>query len=225
MKIKKIIISLVLCLLIFPIFSVSAEEKVEINFFYSLTCPHCAEEKDFLEDIEKKYPHLQINRYVISENIDLLKTFYKKYEVKEDVWGLVPITFTEDDYFLGFNDEIAFKIEDCLVSCLKKADLFEESQSCSECENVDHSNPIKDRDFKIPFFGKIDVNGMSPVLLSIVIGALDGFNACAMVALGFLLTILVSTGIRKRVVLIGGVFILVSGLIYFIFISAKLLKL
>ena len=58
--------------------------------------------------------------------------------------------------------------------------------------------------------------------LAVVLGALDGFNACAMVALGFLLAVLVATGIRKRVFLIGSVFILVSGMVYFLFISAWL---
>jgi len=29
--------------------------KVEINFFYSPTCPHCAEEEKFLNGLEEKY--------------------------------------------------------------------------------------------------------------------------------------------------------------------------
>jgi len=58
--------------------------------------------------------------------------------------------------------------------------------------------------------------------LAIVLGIIDGFNACAMTALGFLLATLISTKDRKKVVLIGGTFILASGLVYFIFISAWL---
>ncbi len=55
-----------------------------------------------------------------------------------------------------------------------------------------------------------------------ILGTLDGFNACAMVALGFLLTVLISMGVRKRVFLIGGTFIFVSAVVYFLFISAWL---
>ena len=47
---KKIIIIL---LLLFPVL-VSAESVVEIDFFYSPTCPHCAKEEKFLDELEDK---------------------------------------------------------------------------------------------------------------------------------------------------------------------------
>lgn len=62
----------------------------------------------------------------------------------------------------------------------------------------------------------------SPLILAITLGALDGFNPCAMLALAFLLTILITTKSRKKILLIAGTFILVSGLVYFLFISAWL---
>ncbi len=226
---KKIFIKLSLLVFILmalmPVLAFAQEQKepiVEINFFYSPTCPHCAEEKEFLNDLEKEYSQIKINRYNTSENVEFLKELYKEYEVTKDLWGLVPITFTDDNYFLGFNGDVATQIEDCTIACLEKINLFSDNQDCIECDNLSESNPVKDRDFTLPFIGKLNIDGMSPILLSILVGALDGFNACAMIALGFLLTILVSTGIRKRVILIGGVFILVSGIIYFIFISAWL---
>jgi len=75
---------------------------------------------------------------------------------------------------------------------------------------------------ELPIFGEIDVSKMGLLTLSILIGILDGFNACAMWALCFLLTFLVASGSRKRIFLIGGTFIFVSGLVYFLFISAWL---
>jgi len=77
-------------------------------------------------------------------------------------------------------------------------------------------------DAKLVFIGDIGINfsNKSPLFISILFGTLDGFNACAMVALGFLLAVLIGTGTRKRIFLIGGTFILVSGLVYFLIISA-----
>jgi hypothetical protein len=75
---------------------------------------------------------------------------------------------------------------------------------------------------KLPVLGEIDISKMGLLSLSIFIGILDGFNACAMWALCFLLTFLVASGSRKRIFLIGGTFIFVSGLVYFLFISAWL---
>jgi len=62
---------------------VFAQEKIEIYFFYSLTCPHCAREKVFLEKLEEKYPEIEIKKLPLSErkNIKFLKEFYENYKV------------------------------------------------------------------------------------------------------------------------------------------------
>jgi len=180
-------------------------ETVEVNFFYSLTCPHCADEKVFLEKIEQNYCYIQINEFIVSDNWEMLEGFYQEYQVPEDVQGAVPITFIKDKYFLGYsNDETTGKeIEDYILGI---------TDECSTSTD----------DF-VKFLGfEISLNKTSPIILAIVLGILDGFNACAMVALAFLLTMLISTGIRKRVLLVGGTFILVSGIVYFLFTAAWL---
>lgn len=192
---------------------VSAEGNsiIQIDFFYSDLCPHCANENEFLEGMEEKYSNIQINRYSIldSENAEILVEKYQEFEVPEEYWGSIPVTFINDKYYLGFSLENTGKtIESVIVSEIEGtvSDVEEENNSL----------------ITIPLIGEIDVFALSPLALSIILGTLDGFNACAMVALGFLLAVLISTGVRKRIILIGGVFILVSGLIYFIFISAWL---
>ncbi|GAI46497.1 unnamed protein product, partial [marine sediment metagenome] len=71
--------------LIFGVFDFvfAQEEQVEINFFYSKTCPHCTEEKVFLAGLEEKYPEIKINKFILSdrESVELLIDFYDKYEV------------------------------------------------------------------------------------------------------------------------------------------------
>lgn len=112
MKKSKFLIILSLVFLILLSFSsVKAQEKTEIDFFYSPTCPHCKNENKFLDSLEQKYPEIQINRFEVSKNIDLLKSFYQKYNVPKQEQGLVPITFMRDNYFLGFNQEVAQNLE------------------------------------------------------------------------------------------------------------------
>jgi cytochrome c biogenesis protein CcdA len=53
-----------------------------------------------------------------------------------------------------------------------------------------------------------------------VIGLLDGFNPCAFWVLMFLLSLLSVAKSRKRMLLIGTVFVVSSGIIYFGFMSA-----
>ncbi|MFA5029228.1 MAG: hypothetical protein WC518_00575 [Patescibacteria group bacterium] len=188
-------------------------EAAEVNLFYSPTCPHCTKERAFLDVIENKYPQIKVNRFNVTEagSVDKLKEFYGKYKVPEDSWGLVPVTFIADKFFLGFSDSTAKEIENCLT------DLCQVDISAGGATGDSFT-----RWLSLPFGKQIDVSKFSPLTLSIVVGFLDGFNVCSMMALIFLLTAMASTGRRRKVILVGGVFILVSGLIYFLFISAWL---
>jgi len=51
---------------------------------------------------------------------------------------------------------------------------------------------------------------------------MDGFNPCAMWVLIFLLALLINTNDKKKIWYIGGTFILVSGIVYYLFMAAWL---
>ena len=55
-----------------------------------------------------------------------------------------------------------------------------------------------------------------------MIAGLDAFNPCAFFVLMFLLSLMVHAQSRSRMLLIGAVFVMMSGLIYFVFMSAWL---
>jgi len=208
---KKIIFAiLVLFLVLGSANFSSAQDKVSVDSFFSPICQNCAKEKIFLKSLEKKYTNTEFRSYDIfqKQNTELLKQAYKKYNVSSEDQGWVPIVFIKDRYFLGFDEDIAADIENYLLEIIEQSSGTEPSSG--------------NRKITLPIIGEISLENMSPMVLAVVLGTLDGFNACAMIALGFLLTILVSTGIRERVFLIGGTFILVSGIVYFIFISAWL---
>jgi glutaredoxin len=72
------------------------------------------------------------------------------------------------------------------------------------------------------FIGPVDLTIMSLPMLSILLGFLDGFNPCAMWVLITLLTLLINTHDMKKVWVIGGTFLFVSGAVYYLFIAAWL---
>lgn len=59
-------------------------------------------------------------------------------------------------------------------------------------------------------------------IFTFVIALIDGFNPCAFAVLVFLLSLLTYTKSRKRMIIIGTVFILTSGFMYFLFIFVLL---
>jgi len=208
---KKLVLVIIVLFLVLSATGFSlAEEKIIVNSFFSPICPHCADEEVFLEYLEQKYPDVEFKNYNTFEkqSIDFLKEMYQEHNVPAREQGFVPITFIRDRYFLSFDEEIASDMENYILELI---------------ENSSQSEPLPDnRKITLPIIGEISLSNLSPLTLAITLGALDGFNACAMIALGFLLTVLISTGVRKRVFLIGGTFILVSGIVYFLFISAWL---
>jgi len=80
---------------------IANSDKVEVNFFYSSSCPHCAKANEKLIELEEKYDFLVINRYVISENMDFVMQLYEQYEVPSDKWGYVPVLFVGEKYYVG----------------------------------------------------------------------------------------------------------------------------
>ncbi|MCM8785616.1 MAG: thioredoxin family protein [Candidatus Omnitrophica bacterium] len=78
------------------------DSKICLYFFYGETCPHCAEEKPFLEELKTKYPNLEIFKFEVysnNENVKLWRDICKKYNV--EAIG-VPMTFIGNKVFIGF---------------------------------------------------------------------------------------------------------------------------
>ena len=63
---------------------------------------------------------------------------------------------------------------------------------------------------------------MSLPVLTLVLAGMDAFNPCAFFVLLFLLSLLVHAKSRTRMAIVGGTFVLFSGLVYFVFMAAWL---
>lgn len=203
---KKLIFGILVLGFLFGVFGFAlAQGKViEINFFYSPTCPHCAKEWEFLKELEKKYPEIKINRLSIYEkdNVELLKEFYEKYNVPPEYYGMVPATFTSR-YFIGFNEEIGKAIEECILEC-KRDIMSQQTVSIIDLEG----------NISIPILGKINIKKYSLPLLAVILGVLDGFNVCSLGALVLILGLVLALKSRQKVLIFGGIFILATALVY-----------
>ncbi|MDP1538661.1 MAG: thioredoxin family protein, partial [bacterium] len=172
--------------------------EAAIYFFWSPGCPYCLKEKAFLEELEKKYPQVEIKQYELSKNVELVKELYKNYEVPSREQGYVPITFTRDRYFVGFNEQIGREIEKCIQECLGQ-------------EIVPKAQKIK-----IPLLGEIDIDAEKfPIpVLAVIFGALDGFNICSLGALVLILGLVLALKSKRKILIFGGTFVLTTAIVY-----------
>jgi hypothetical protein len=74
----------------------------------------------------------------------------------------------------------------------------------------------------VPFLGEVHTADFSLPVLTVVLGAIDGFNPCAMWVLVFLIGLLLGMEDRFRMWVLGTAFIAGSALVYFLFMAAWL---
>jgi thiol-disulfide isomerase/thioredoxin len=217
---KKIFLFLFSLFFIFKIFAV--ENTVNIYFFWSETCPHCAKEKIFLNNLKKEIPNIIINNYEVSKNkknSDLLRTIGEKYNI--NVTG-VPLTIIGKDYLTGYlNDQTTGKQIQTLVNkYLKDGDPNILKKTILNNSNIKTSNLPEKID--LPVFGSVFIKDFSLPFLTFIIALLDGFNPCAMWTLLFLISLLLGMKNKKRMWILGTTFIATSAFVYFLFLSAWL---
>ncbi len=82
--------------------------------------------------------------------------------------------------------------------------------------------PVPPESIRVPLLGRLKVRDLGMPLFTFLIGLIDGFNPCAMWVLVFLLSVLVNLQDRRKIVLIAGTFVVVSGLAYYAFMAAWL---
>jgi len=186
-----------------------------LYFFWGEGCPHCAAAKPFLAGLQKKYPTLKISAHEVYKNKENLAFMQKMAESHGTEPTGVPTFFFGDTILAGFSENIAKELEDAIAAKMKKSD-----QTGSFAD--DHKKREGKESITIPLLGKKDAQSLSLPLFTVIIAGLDSFNPCAFFVLFTLLSLLVHAHSRKRMLLIGGVFVFFSGCLYFLFMATWL---
>jgi glutaredoxin/cytochrome c biogenesis protein CcdA len=188
-------------------------EKQVLDVFVRDGCPHCTEAKKFLPNLEKQYPQLQIVVHSIDQNHSARKEL-TEHSKKAGVWPPGVPTFI----FAG-RVHVGFKSAE--QTGAKLIALINETVT-SQIDSSTQLTQTTQTGIESEVFGNITVDRFGLPLFTFAIGLLDGFNPCAMWVLLFLLSLLVHLHDRKKMVIIAGTFVLISGLIYYVFIAAWL---
>jgi cytochrome c biogenesis protein CcdA len=74
----------------------------------------------------------------------------------------------------------------------------------------------------IPFFGEANISNLSIYATTVIIAFVDGFNPCSLWLITFLLGIVIHSNSRKKILTVGGTFLLVTGAVYALFMAGLL---
>ena len=179
--------------------------SAELILYTRTGCPYCEEARAFLRQAERARPGLRVEIRNIAEDPAARRAFLDEVERLALERPGVPLLIAENGFVLGWRyPESAGE----LGRLLGWAPGEREQWTSGEADRV------------LPEWLALERYGL-PVF-TIVLGLLDGFNPCAMWVLLFLLSMLVHVKSRKRMFLIAGIFVLVSGVVYYLFMVAWL---
>lgn len=221
---KKIKILILFLLLFIPMNIVHAD-TIKAYLFYGDGCPHCADEEEFFEGYLDNNDDVELFRFEVwksSENRELLS---KVQEKLNDHRSGVPFLVIGNTVILGYTDGITDDTiketieeyrndndyEDIVDKVIKNEKIGNETPT-----EKPKSKPKEKTTYKLPILGKINAKNVSLPLLAVVLGLVDGFNPCAMWVLIFLISMLLGLKNKRKLILYGSVFLITSGLFYFL---------
>lgn len=203
-------------MLLLPVYTVqaqAAEEPLTLYFFYSPTCPHCIAEWDFLDSLPRQYPDLKIIRYQAAdlEHRELLLDLLRQHNA-ERYLGSVPMTFVGEDFMLGFDNPES--TGQAIIASIERQLGIASEPTAEKSEAAEAGDNTASLPLSIPFIGSVDPSEHSLSVLAAILGFIDGFNVCSLGALALIMGLVLALGSRKKIALLGGVFLLVTALVY-----------
>lgn len=173
------------------------ENKINLYLFYGRECPHCEEERKWLETIKEDYEdYLNVYEFEVwhdEDNAKLMEVVATSFSKKTDG---VPFTIIGDSVYFGYSKTISSRME----------------YKIKEYSNL-KNNP---NEVKIPILGNVNMKKASIWIVAIILGFIDGFNPCAMWILLFLINMLFGMKDKKKAWILGLTFLLISGIVYFL---------
>jgi hypothetical protein len=190
--------------------------QVHLYFFWSETCPHCLKAHPFVEAIPKERPWVIVHSLEVSRQRDNGRRFIALAESLGQTADAVPTLIACGVMETGW--EGAASTGAALLQRLDACRLQAQSGTTSSVASPAETG----KTLRVPLLGEVTADQVSLPVFTLVLAGLDAFNPCAFFVLLFLLSLLAHQKSRSRMSLIGGIFVLTSGLMYFAFMAAWL---
>src|SRR4030042_213983 len=173
-----------------------AYNAVKLYSFCGQGCPHCVKLHSFLQDMQERYPSLEVVEYEVyfdRDNRVLLQRFAETFNKK--IEG-VPSVFIDEKVIVGFSDALALSLEQEIARCLvaECGDPAEIAKSKEALEIIGDKSPVES-----PEKTQLKRSLTLPAVVSAA--AVDAINPCAFAVLIILLTAILASQSRRRALL------------------------
>ncbi len=200
------------------------QPRIHLYFFWSMRCPHCLEAGPEVEAMARAQPWIVLHSLELTRHRENVERYVAMAAELGQQAQSVPAFLYCGQMRVGWDSgnfgaaasgaALLRGLEDCRARVAK-------GEAVGNGANL-ALHPAADSTLYLPLIGAMDARSFSLPVLTVLIAGMDAFNPCAFFVLLFLLSLLVHQQDRRRMALIGGVFVLFSGLMYFAFMAAWL---
>lgn len=187
----------------------NGQTEVHLYFFWSRSCPHCLEARPQIVELVSRHRWIRLHEHELTASRAHIERFVELAAAAGSEARSVPSLIYCGKMETGWDDS-----PDAVAAFMGRLRQCRAGQSGQGALVAEH--------LSLPLFGEMDPAKLSLPLLTVLIAGLDAFNPCAFFVLLFLLSLLAHQQSRRRMLLIGGVFVTFSGLMYFAFMAAWL---
>ncbi len=205
--------------------------SVTLLYFYSPTCPHCQAAKPWLEQFARDNPWLQVKRYSVKDNREHARLYFNTAKsLGVEALSTPGFVFCRQ-VVIGYDtaETTGKQLAEALTACHERRltnpgapDATAAPDGSGGATGASAAEEKAGTTVSVPFLGTVDAKALSLPILTVVLAGMDAFNPCAFFVLLFLLSLLVHARSRTRMAIVGGTFVLFSGLVYFVFMAAWL---
>ena len=183
----------------------AAPSAARLTVFWGIGCPHCEAARPVVATLASEDPGLAVEWVEVRQDAAGRARFFETAKRLGVEGAGVPMFVIGDQVIVGFRKgvtehELRRAIQDARAGAARAAP----------------------RTVDLPLFGSIDPTRISFPLFTVLIALADGINPCAFYVLVVLLGLLLHVRSRGRIALYGGVFVVMSGVVYFLFMTVWL---
>lgn len=221
---------LALCLLLSALAPPAAAQDVTVHVFWQEGCPYCERARAALSDIAAGDPGLVIDAIELGPAARANALFGRVINALGIERPGVPLVIVGDRHVTGFAgpstaQRYAAVIAACRAGpCPDLVDKLRAEGTAGTTHRATASGDPPDRPVAVslPWGGDLSLQDLSLPVLTLVLGAIDGFNPCAMWVLALLIGLLLGVEDSRRMWVLGVIFLAATGAMYFAVMSAWL---
>ena len=200
----------------------TVDPEADLVLFWGDGCPHCEAERGWLEEAQHDYPDLTITQYEVWYDAANRDLFVAEGERLGFEVSAVPTTVVGDRVWIGWSDQIRQEVIAALDQVLRVEEPQGGTPGTGTCSEDDADCTVEENGqlIDVPLVGEVALAERSLLVSTVIIGFVDGVNPCSLWAISVLLTIVLRTGSRRRVIAIGSTFLVVTAGMYALYMGA-----